>query len=77
MLKILIFLCILVLIAFALFAALFAAVCLCALRGRKAKPADCILVLSGGNVAEMGTHDALLQKEDGIYSRLFQAQFLN
>ena len=39
--------------------------------------ADCILVLDGGNVAEMGTHDELLQKEDGIYSKLFQAQFQN
>ena len=39
--------------------------------------ADCILVLSGGNVAEMGMHDELLQKEDGIYSKLFQAQFSN
>ena len=39
--------------------------------------ADCILVLSGGNVAEMGTHDELLQKEDGIYSKLFRAQFQN
>ncbi|MBQ7298897.1 MAG: ABC transporter ATP-binding protein [Clostridia bacterium] len=39
--------------------------------------ADCILVLDGGNVAEMGTHEELLQKEDGIYSRLFRAQFQN
>jgi len=41
------------------------------------RDADCILVLDGGNVAEMGTHDELLQKEDGIYSKLFQAQFSN
>ena len=41
------------------------------------KGADCILVLDGGNVAEMGTHDELLQKEDGIYSKLFRAQFQN
>ena len=41
------------------------------------KGADCILVLDGGNVAEMGTHEELLQKEDGIYSKLFQAQFSN
>ena len=39
--------------------------------------ADCILVLDGGNVAEMGTHDELLKREDGIYSRLFRAQFQN
>jgi len=25
----------------------------------------------------MGTHEELLQKEDGIYSRLFRAQFQN
>jgi len=41
------------------------------------RDADCILVLDGGNVAEMGTHEELLQKEDGIYSRLFRAQFQN
>ena len=39
------------------------------------RDADCILVLDGGNVSEMGTHDELLQREGGTYRRLFHAQF--
>jgi len=35
--------------------------------------ADKILVLSGGNIAETGTHDELLAR-GGIYSRLYQMQ---
>ncbi|MGG0736754.1 ABC transporter ATP-binding protein [Niallia taxi] len=38
------------------------------------KHADCILVLSNGEVIERGTHDELLQK-NGFYSRLNQNQF--
>lgn len=45
MLKILIAVVIAALVCLALFAALFIAVCLCALRGRKLKSADCILIL--------------------------------
>jgi len=37
--------------------------------------ADCILVINGGNVTEMGTHDALMKNENGIYRGLFEAQF--
>lgn len=37
--------------------------------------ADQILVINGGTVTETGTHDELMQKEDGVYRRLFQAQF--
>ena len=36
-----------------------------------------LIVIDKGTIAEMGTHDELLQKEDGIYSKLFQAQFSN
>jgi len=36
--------------------------------------ADNILVFSKGAIAESGTHDALLQKEGGIYRRLHDHQ---
>ena len=35
--------------------------------------ADCILVLDGGRVAEMGTHSELLAK-NGIYRRIYDIQ---
>lgn len=72
MLKILVFLCILLLIALALFAALFAAVCLCALRGRKVKPADCILVL-GAKVRPDGSMSHALRYRCDRAFELWQA----
>ncbi len=39
------------------------------------RDADCILVVNGGAVAEMGTHEELMRREDGFYRRLFAAQF--
>ncbi len=39
------------------------------------KNADTILVMSHGNVVEQGSHEQLL-KQDGLYSNLYNAQFL-
>lgn len=39
--------------------------------------ADKIIVLEKGNVVEEGTHQQLLQKEDGHYRKLYEAQFVN
>lgn len=38
------------------------------------KNADLILVMSGGNIVEQGTHDQLLEKK-GYYEQLYHAQF--
>jgi len=38
--------------------------------------ADKVLVLEKGWVAEFGTHDELLQNEDGAYRRLYEMQFM-
>jgi ATP-binding cassette subfamily B multidrug efflux pump len=38
--------------------------------------ADKVLVLEKGRVAEFGTHDELLQNEDGAYRRLYEMQFM-
>lgn len=38
--------------------------------------ADKVMVLEKGQVAEFGTHDELLQNEDGAYRRLYEMQFL-
>lgn len=35
---------------------------------------DRIAVFSGGTIAEYGTHDELVHKENGIYAEMFQAQ---
>lgn len=40
------------------------------------KSASRIVVLSGGKIIETGTHDILL-KQEGLYSRLYQLQFLS
>ncbi len=37
--------------------------------------ADRILVLDGGEIRETGTHEELLRKPHGIYSRLYELQF--
>ena len=37
--------------------------------------ADNILVISGGRLAEQGTHDALLEK-NGVYAELYASQFV-
>ena len=39
--------------------------------------ADKIIVLDKGEIKEMGTHDALLEKEDGFYQKLHAMQFQN
>jgi len=38
------------------------------------RDADELVVIEHGKVAERGTHEALLQKEDGIYKKLFTLQ---
>lgn len=38
--------------------------------------ADNILVLHKGRVAEFGPHEALLQKQDGLYRNLYEMQFV-
>lgn len=37
--------------------------------------ASCICVVDGGVIAEMGTHDELIQHEDGLYRKLHEIQF--
>jgi len=41
------------------------------------KNADRVVVIHGGRVAEMGTHDELMTREDGIYRRLATLQALD
>ena len=36
---------------------------------------DCIYVLEGGRIVEFGDHDALIEKENGIYQKLAKIQF--
>jgi ABC-type multidrug transport system fused ATPase/permease subunit len=38
--------------------------------------ADQILVLDKGRIAEQGTHDQLMQMDDGIYKKLSELQFV-
>ena len=40
------------------------------------KLADCIFVMGGGEVLEKGTHEQLLERPDGPYAKLVQAQQL-
>ena len=37
--------------------------------------ADWILVLDRGEIVEQGTHAALLQNPDGLYTQLYRIQF--
>jgi len=37
--------------------------------------ADCIVVIDGGEVKEIGTHEALLKRPKGVYTRLYELQF--
>ena len=37
--------------------------------------ASCIYVIDDGGVAESGTHDELMQREDGLYRKLHEIQF--
>ena len=39
------------------------------------KNADEIAVIADGAVLEQGTHDQLLEKEDGLYRSLYSLQF--
>ena len=39
--------------------------------------ADKIIVMDKGEIVEMGTHHALLNRENGYYKKLYEVQFLN
>ena len=39
------------------------------------RKADRIVVLDGGEVKETGTHEELLKRANGLYSRLYELQF--
>ena len=39
------------------------------------RKADRIVVLDGGEVKETGTHEELLKRPNGLYSRLYELQF--
>lgn len=41
------------------------------------KKADRILVMDSGEIVEMGTHQDLLQKQNGYYKNLYEVQFAN
>ena len=41
------------------------------------KNADEILVVANGKIRESGTHDELIAKENGIYKKLYDSQFLD
>jgi subfamily B ATP-binding cassette protein MsbA len=40
------------------------------------KKADKIIVMDAGEIVEMGTHNQLLEKENGYYKHLYEVQFL-
>jgi ABC-type multidrug transport system fused ATPase/permease subunit len=39
------------------------------------RKAICIYVVDGGQIVESGSHDELLQQEDGVYRKLHDIQF--
>lgn len=39
------------------------------------KNSSCIMYVDGGNIVEMGTHDQLMDIEDGLYKKLFLSQY--
>ena len=40
------------------------------------KKADQIIVMEKGHIVEKGTHNSLLQKENGYYKNLYEVQFM-
>jgi ATP-binding cassette subfamily B protein len=40
------------------------------------RDADVIMVVSGCSIAEIGSHDALIEK-DGLYTQMYRSQFEN
>ena len=38
--------------------------------------ADNIIVMDSGNIVEQGTHEELLERQDGYYRNLYEVQFL-
>jgi ATP-binding cassette subfamily B multidrug efflux pump len=40
------------------------------------KKADKIIVMDAGEIVEIGTHNQLLEKENGYYKNLYEVQFL-
>ena len=39
------------------------------------KKADRIVVMDQGEIVEMGTHESLLKKDNGVYQKLYELQF--
>ena len=39
------------------------------------KNADLIIVMNEGEIVEQGTHEELITKKDGFYSKLYNSQF--
>ncbi|MDE5823126.1 MAG: ABC transporter ATP-binding protein, partial [Lachnospiraceae bacterium] len=39
------------------------------------READIILVMKDGNIIEQGSHETLLNKENGFYAKLYNSQF--
>ena len=37
--------------------------------------ADCILYVDHGQIEEMGSHEDLMQKPDGLYRKLYESQY--
>ena len=52
-------------------------VCIIAHRLSTVRAAAQVVVLDGGRIAEIGTHDELLERPDGVYRRLVERQLLS